>query len=236
VETLRRAWKNTPGKRLRALESHQLFHISSKGIPGKMLREIFVKLDIFPSTAIRILTTWSEFSEPNTRASTSLRLALNLQQFPAFEEALKNHARHRFVLMDKINKEPETLFLFPRGNYVTLSDNTLRKNLALTAEIKGCSTSSTSCCAGYEDTIAMPVKDLNSPRRLNRELGPVIQNIHIAAPIGPALSIFSTCIPCGVNGYRQEIVFALRSFRPSSVAHFGEYWLGAKRQILFTLE
>jgi hypothetical protein len=121
-------------------------------------------------------------------------------------------------------------------------------------KIKVCSTSSSSCCAGYEDTIDHQIpgpmlehmrgvmeavvldSDMNIPRRLNRELGPVIQNIHIASPTGPALSIFSTCIPCVVNGYRYEIVFALLSFRPSSIAHSDEYWLDAKRKMLFTLE
>jgi hypothetical protein len=47
------------------------------------------------------------------------------------------------------------------------------------------------------------LSDLNFPRRLNKELRPVIQNANISSPRGPASSIFITGIPYAVDTYRQ---------------------------------
>jgi hypothetical protein len=128
--------------------------------------------------------------------------------------------------MDKINSEAEPTFQFPHMEH---PDPKIRDYLRERLEerpcphcgeikIKGCSTS---CCAGYEDTMTyhlpkpMPehirgamesgtlLSDLNFPRRLNKELRPVIQNANISSPRGPASSIFITSIPYAVDTYRQ---------------------------------
>jgi hypothetical protein len=54
---------------------------------------------------------------------------------------------------------------------------------------------------GIENEIAQT--NLNYPRRLNRDLRPVIQNADIRAPRAAGSAIFITGVPSAVDTYRQ---------------------------------
>jgi hypothetical protein len=61
---------------------------------------------------IRILATRSELQHLKTTSSWYGRPAFNCPQWPAFEQAFKSYTRHRFGLMDKINKDTDINFQF----------------------------------------------------------------------------------------------------------------------------
>jgi hypothetical protein len=75
-------------------------------------RTIMEQLEAITLSSIQILAIWKEFQQLKTIANAYWRLAFNCPQFPAFDEAFRDYAHHRFILMSKINKNRQINFQF----------------------------------------------------------------------------------------------------------------------------
>jgi hypothetical protein len=184
----------------------------------KAVMEVLGRIE---DTPVHVFATRSEFRQLKTTAGQYWRPAFNPPQHPAFEEALENYARHRFVLMSTINKNRQINFHFPHMQHPDQEIYEFVRNKFEQAPCEHCGAIKikggfNSCCTGYESTIANhlphPMPDgiigcienetaqtnLNYPRRLNRDLRPVIQNADIRAPRAAGSAIFITGVPYAI--------------------------------------